>query len=91
MRDKGAISWTLFWLCWWGWQWGIFSFQNRGILQLLCTLGLIFSMGVMLGRKENFLAELTSMGLVSFLFFLIPTAFSVLLVYFLTKRFLKGK
>ncbi len=61
------------------------------ILQLLCTLGLIFSMGVMLGRKENFLAELTSMGLVSFLFFLIPTAFSVLLVYFLTKRFLKGK
>ncbi len=61
------------------------------ILQLLCTLGLIFSMGVMLGRKEEFLAELASMGLVSFLFFIIPTLFSVLLVYFLTKRFLKGK
>lgn len=61
------------------------------ILQLLCTLGLIFSMGVMLGRKENFLAELTSMGLVSFLFFLIPTAFFRSAGLFSDKRFLKGK
>lgn len=60
-------------------------------IQLLCTLCLIFSMGVMLGRKENFLQELTSMGIVSFLFFLIPTVFSILLVYYLTKRFLKKK
>ncbi|MFQ7319393.1 MAG: hypothetical protein ACLROS_00275 [Faecalibacterium sp.] len=60
-------------------------------IQLLCTLCLIFSMGVMLGRKENFLQELTSMGIVSFLFFLIPTALSILLVYYLTKRFLKKK
>ena len=37
-------------------------------IQLLCTLCLIFSMGVMLGRKENFLQELTSMGIVSFCF-----------------------
>ncbi len=60
-------------------------------IQLLCTLCLIFSMGVMLGRKENFLQELTSMGIVSFLFFLIPTVLSILLVYYLTKRFLKKK
>lgn len=61
------------------------------ILQLLCTLGLIFSMGVMLGRKEHFLDELFSLGIVSFLFFLIPTALSVLLVYYLTKHFTNKK
>ena len=60
-------------------------------LQLLCTLCLIFSMGVMLGRKEHFLDELFSLGIVSFLFFLIPTALSVLLVYYLTKHFTNKK
>lgn len=58
-------------------------------LSLLCTFGLIFAMGVMLGKKENFLAELSSLGLISFLFFLIPTLLSILLVFFLTKRFMK--
>ena len=45
-------------------------------LAMLCTLLLIFSMGVMLGQKENFLSELSSLGLKSFLFFLIPTLVS---------------
>ncbi len=60
-------------------------------INLLCTLFLNYSMCFMLGRKENLLQELTSMGIVSFLFFLIPTALSILLVYYLTKRFLKKK
>ena len=60
-------------------------------LAMHCTLLLIFSMGVMLGQKENFLSELSSLGLKSFLFFLIPTLVSIILVYILTKRFMENK
>lgn len=60
-------------------------------LSMLSTFVLIFCMGVLLGRKENFLQELTTLGLQSFLFFAIPTTLSVVLVYLLTRRFLKGR
>lgn len=60
-------------------------------VQLGCTLLLIFSMGVMLGRQENFLQELASLGLTSLLYFLVPTALSVALVYPLSRRFLEGR
>lgn len=60
-------------------------------LAILCTLLLIFSMGVMLGQKENFINELSSLGLKSFLFFLIPTAASIIIVYILTRRFIDKK
>ena len=60
-------------------------------LAMLCTLLLIFSMGVMLGQKENFLSELSSLGLKSFLFFLLPTLASIIIVYILTKRFIDKK
>lgn len=59
-------------------------------IQVVCTVLLIFSMGVTLGRRENFLEELSGLGIQSFLFFLIPTGCSVLLVYVLTQRFMKG-
>ncbi len=59
-------------------------------LQVLCTVLLIFSMGTSLGRRENFLSQLLDLGVQSLLFCLIPTVFSILLVYFLTKRLLKG-
>ena len=58
-------------------------------VSLGCTLLLIFSMGVMLGQKEDFLKELSALGAKSFLFFLLPTLLSVLAVYLLTKRFMK--
>lgn len=60
-------------------------------LSLLCTLALIFSMGVMLGQRENFLEDLTALGMTSFLFFLIPTLLSILFVYLLTKHFMEKK
>lgn len=63
----------------------------NGKLQLVCTLLLIFSMGVMLGAKEGFLDQLLSLGLTSFLFFLVPTALSVLFVYYLTKLFMEKR
>ena len=43
-------------------------------------------MGVMLGQKDNFLEELSTLGITSFFFFLIPTILSVLVVYILTRR-----
>lgn len=58
-------------------------------LQMICTLLLIFSMGVMLGKRENFFSDLTSLGFQSFLFFIIPTGLSLFLTYFLTERFMK--
>ena len=61
--------------------------KNEG-LSLLCTFLLIFAMGVMLGEKENFFEELSSLGFTS-LFFLLPTGFSIILVYYLTKVFMK--
>jgi uncharacterized membrane protein YadS len=63
--------------------------KKNEYISLGCTLILIFSMGVMLGRKENFFEELSSLGITSFLFFLIPTVLSIILVYWLTKRFMK--
>jgi len=48
-------------------------------------------MGVMLGKRENFMQELSILGVESFIFFIIPMIFSVVLVYFLTKIFMRKK
>ena len=72
----------------------IFPRKAKGInekVQLICTLLLIFSMGVMLGQKDNFLQDLFSLGAASFLMFLLPTAASILVVYLLTERFFVKK
>ena len=61
------------------------------ILQVGCTLFLILSMGVLLGSRENFLEELSTLGIQSVIFFLLPSVGSVLLVYPLTRRFLENK
>lgn len=55
-------------------------------LQTICTIILIFCMGVTLGSRDNFLSELKSLGVQSFLFFFIPTALSVILVFVCTRR-----
>lgn len=58
-------------------------------LQMGCTAVLIFAMGVRLGSRENFLKELSHLGFASLLYAVIPIICSVILVYVLTKRFLK--
>ena len=57
----------------------------------MCTLVLIFSMGVMLGQRDNFLQDLFSLGAASFLMFLVPTVVSIVVVYLLSERFLVKK
>lgn len=64
------------------------TFNER--VQLLCTLVLIFLMGVGLGQRDGFFSGLLNLGVKSFLFFLIPTVLSVAAVYLLTKCFMDG-
>ena len=56
------------------------------ILQVVCTCVLIFSMGASLGEREEFLSEISALGLDSLIFAVIPIIFSVLAVYLLTKN-----
>ena len=50
--------------------------RTNEIFQIACTLTLIFAMGYSLGSDENFFQKLFSLGLESFLFFLIPSGCS---------------
>ena len=59
------------------------------LIQLICTLLLIFSMGTGLGRQEGFFQQLGELGAQSFLFFLLPTVLSAVIVYFFTRCFLR--
>lgn len=59
-------------------------------VQLLCTLVLIFLMGVGLSQRDGFFSGLFSLGFKSFLFFLFPTVLSVVVVYLLTRWFMDG-
>lgn len=60
-------------------------------IQLISTIALIFAMGVNIGSKENFVDELANLGITSFIFFIIPTILSIIVVYFLTKRFMDNQ
>lgn len=61
------------------------------LISLICTFILILSMGVKLGKNENFLNDLSTLGLSSLLFFLIPTVLSIIIVFILTKKFMIKK
>lgn len=96
MREKGGKRVDILIVMCLGIAAGKYLFPRRAAkanerLQLLCTLLLIFSMGVMLGRREDFFRELSSLGLTSLLFCLVPTALSVLAVYRLSRRFLERR
>ena len=60
-------------------------------ISMCCTWLLIFAMGVMLGEREEFLEDLSMLGVRSFLFFFIPTALSIIIVYILSKRYIEKK
>lgn len=57
-------------------------------IQIVCIALLIFSMGVTLGSRENFVSELSSLGIKSVVFALVPIVLSIAVVYPLTQRFL---
>lgn len=59
--------------------------------QILCISILIFSMGVMLGKRDNFFNELSSIGLKSIVLAIVPIICSIILVYILTKKYIGDK
>lgn len=64
--------------------------KKNEYFQIICTTLLIFSMGVTLGSRENFIQDLGNLGIQSLLFCLIPSVFSILLVFVLSRRFLEN-
>lgn len=75
---------------------GRFLVPNRAkkeneFISLACTFLLILSMGATLGKDQNFMNNLSSLGLSSLLFFFIPTVLSILIVYVLTKKFMEKR
>lgn len=75
---------------------GRFLLPNRAkkeneFISLACTFLLILSMGATLGKDQNFMSNLSSLGLSSLLFFFIPTVLSILIVYVLTKKFMEKR
>lgn len=75
---------------------GFFLFPDKKLkwcerIQFICIYLLIFSMGIILGSRENFIEELMVLGANSFIFAVVSIIFSVILVFFLTKKFLYKK
>lgn len=72
-----------------GWKWFPEKWNKLNInIQLAATLLLIFSMGVSLGNRPNFVQEIANMGFRSFIFAALAIAGSILVVYPLTKNYL---
>lgn len=66
--------------------------KTNSYLQIVAIAVLIFSMGAMLGQREDLIGELKSLGISSVLFFIIPAVCSILLTYFVTRKWdKKGK
>ena len=67
------------------------TLKVNGVLQIVLTGILIFIMGVSLRSRENFFNELAELGWKSVLYMLSAVAGSTLIVYGLTKVFMKSK
>ena len=61
----------------------------NGLLQFIFIAVLIFCMGAALGGNPLFFVELHKLGFKALVFAVIPIVFSVLAVYFVTKRVFK--
>lgn len=58
-------------------------------VQLISVALIIFIMGINLGSIENFAQKMLTMGWQSLIFAIIPTVFSVIVVYFFSKTLIK--
>lgn len=65
------------------------KYNNK--IQFICTILLIFAMGVTLGQRKNFWQELKNTGLISLGLALLPMLGSALVVFGLTTLYKKYK
>lgn len=63
----------------------------NGSIQILCTCSLIFIMGVKLGARENFFDEISTLGFQSLIHAVVPIVFSIVLVYFMSRKTLEKR
>lgn len=64
----------------------IINYNNK--IQLISVALIIFIMGVNLGSMENFAQKMVMMGGQSLIFAIIPTLFSIIIVYIFSKLFI---
>ena len=62
------------------------NYNNK--LQLITVSIIIFIMGINLGSMENFLQKIVALGGYSIIFAILPTVFSIILVYVLSRLFI---
>lgn len=60
----------------------------NGKIQVVIVALIIFIMGINLGSIDDFAQKMLTMGIQSLLFAIIPTAFSVAVVYFFSCKFI---
>lgn len=60
-------------------------------IQVISIITLIFCMGITLGSNERLMDKIFGMGLKGLLFAIVPIILSVILVFILTKLFMKEK
>lgn len=60
----------------------------NGKVQVIIVALIIFIMGINLGSIDNFAHKMITMGVQSLLFAIVPTAFSVAVVYFFSQKFI---
>lgn len=64
----------------------IINYNNK--IQLISVALIIFIMGINLGSMENFVQKMIMLGGQSFIFAIIPTLFSIIIVYVFSKLFI---
>ena len=67
----------------------ISSYNNT--LQLITVALIIFIMGVNLGSIDEFASKMVTLGLQSLIFAIVPTLFSIIIVYYLSQKFIVKK
>lgn len=60
-------------------------------LQYIGVVILLFAMGASLGLNKSLLSNIKDIGAISLVFALLTSAFSIILVYFVTQHLTKGK
>jgi len=60
----------------------------NGKIQIIIVALIIFIMGINLGSIDDFAQKMITMGFQSLIFAIIPTTFSVAIVYFFSRKFI---
>lgn len=63
----------------------------NGKLQHIGVIILLFAMGASLGLNKELLSKISDIGLIALVFAVLTTLFSILLTFYVTKLYMKGK